>query len=359
MRSKASKPKENLYKASLTTKLRYDSESGIDFPSELPTKMNATATNKTFLSKLNPFKRKISTQMKRHSLAPGQELDPQKYLSSTRNGRSSINSLAKSYLTQTATGRPSLFSMPCYEEEQSLLETTTIADLIRALEMVHTDANTTTSSQETLQSKKHRKLGTDHLNSPRKVSSLLTLFPKSFDSSLTVGTGMEASRPPRRRLYSCSNTTPAPVNNFDNRGKILGDNSPFTRHPSLRPPPYTTQNSQVSQHSPTVLKRRFSVRASNLSVPPGQFHKQKRSVTINDFAVTSSPPSAVSFQRKLSWRPSPLATTQNESLPTNSGSSNSKSALWRQKFDPFVAFDKSSKKNLKNLCEDKLKEMDK
>ena len=350
MRSKASKPKENLYKASLTTKLRYDSESGIDFPIELPTKMNATATNKTFLSKLNPFKRKISTQMKRHSLAPGQELDPQKYLSSTRNGRSSINSLSKSYLTQTATGRPSLFSIPCYEEEQSLLETTTIADLIRALEMVHTDANTTTSSQETLQSKKHKKLGTDHLNSPNKVSSLLTLFPKSFDSSLTIGTDMEVPRPPRRRLYSCSNTTPAPVNNFDNRGKILGDNSPFTRHPSLRPPPYT-------QHSPTALKRRFSVRASNLSVPPGQFHKQKRSVTINDFAVTTPLPS--SFQRKLSWRPSPLATTQNESLPTSSGSSNNKSLLWRQKFDPFVTSDKSSKKNLKNLCEDKLKEMGK
>lgn len=357
MRSKASKPKENLYKASLTTKLRYDSESGIDFPKELPTKMNATATNKTFLSKLNPFKRKISTQMKRHSLAPGQELDPQKYLSSTRNGRSSVNSLAKSYLTQTATGRPSLFSMPCYEEEQNLLETTTIADLIRALEMVHTDANTTTSSQETLQSKKHRKLGTDHLNSPRKVSSLLTLFPKSFDSSLTVGTGMEASRPPRRRLYSCSNTTPAPVNNFDNRGQILGDNSPFTRHPSLRPPPYSPAS---SLDSPTALKRRFSVRASNLSVPPGQFHKQKRSVTINDFAVTTPTSSAVSFQRKLSWRPSPLATTQNESLPTNSGgSSNSKSLLWRQKFDPFVTSVISSKKNLKNLCEDKLKEMDK
>jgi hypothetical protein len=299
MRSRAAKPKENLYKASLQTKLRYDSEAvGDDFPRETP----VTATNKSLLSKLNPFKRKIPNLMKRHSLAPGQELDPQKYLRSTANGRASVSSLSRNYLTQH---RPSMFAMPCFEEEQDLLETTTIADLIRAIEQVHTDSAVSSNSQENLTNKKQRKLGTDHLTPPHQ--SLLTLNSKQRQSCHTIH-GPSSDILPlkasgRNRLYSCVSTLPA-ENIGNNHAKILGDANPFIRHLSFRlPPPYSTTPSD-SIIKP-ALKRRFSVRPSNLEAAPGQFHKAQNSQVTTPSQQTTNSTAVLPFQRKLSWRPQP------------------------------------------------------
>lgn len=301
MRSRAAKPKENLYKASLQTKLRYDSEAvADDFPRDQPMKLNGAASNKSLLSKLNPFKRKVPLHMKRHSLAPGQELDPQKYLRSTQNGRASVSSLSRNYLTQH---RPSMFSMPCFEEEQDLLESTTIADLIRAIEMVHTDNVVETDQQSTLSAhnKKQRKLGTDHLTQQSRHQSLLTLNGKQQFSHTIHGPSsdilpLKASN--SNRLYSCVST---PSENLDNsRGTILGD--AFVRRSSIRPPPpYSTTSSDSLK---PALKRRFSVRPSNLDKAPGQFHKPQNTQII---AATSQQAgsSIMPFQRKLSWRPTP------------------------------------------------------
>jgi hypothetical protein len=238
--------------------------------------------------------------MKRHSLAPGQELDPQKYLRSTQNGRASVSSLSRNYLTQH---RPSMFTLPCFEEEKDLLETTTIADLIRAIEQVHTDS-VTSNSQENLSNKKQRKLGTDHLTPPHQ--SLLTLNGKQRHTSFTIHgpssdiLPLKASN--RNRLYSCVSTPPA--EGIENsRAKILGDSNPFIRHLSIRPPPPYT--STPSDSIKPALKRRFSVRPSNLEQAPGQFHKPQNSqVTTASQQTTNSP-----FTRKLSWRlqPSTLA----------------------------------------------------
>lgn len=294
MRSRAAKPKENLYKASLQTKLRYDSEAVVDdFPRDAPT----TTANKSLLSKLNPFKRKIPNLMKRHSLAPGQELDPQKYLRSTQNGRESVSSLSRNYLTQH---RQSMFALPGFEEEQDLLETTTIADLIRAIEQVHTES-ATSNSQENITNKKQRKLGTDHLTPPHQ--SLLTLNGKQRPSNHTIhgpSSDILPMKPSiRNRLYSCVSTPPA-ENNGNTRAKILGDANPFVRHLSIRPPPpYSSTPSDLIK---PALKRRFSVRPSNLELAPGQFHKPQNSqvTTPSQQQATNLP-----FQRKLSWRPQP------------------------------------------------------
>lgn len=309
MRSRAAKPKENLYKASLQTKLRYDSESvaADDFPRELPTKPDATATNKSLLSKLNPFKRKMPNMMKRHSLYPGQELDPQSYLRSTQNGRASVSSLSKNYLSQH---RPSMFAMPCMDEEQDLLETTTIADLIRAIEQVHTD-NVSSGSQEMLADKKLRKFGTDHLT-PRK-QSLVTLDVKPQSSHTIHGPSSDFpfKAPFRNRLYSCVST---PTENMDNsRGKILGDANPFSGLSSIRPPPpYTSSPSDTLK---PALKRRFSVRPSNLDSAPGQFHKPQNS----QITATPSQQAVMPFQRKLSWRPMPVSSLAHSNETQKSG----------------------------------------
>lgn len=297
MRSRAAKPKENLYKTSLQTKLRYDSEAvADDFPRDEPT----TVANKSLLSKLNPFKRKIPNLMKRHSLAPGQELDPQKYLSSTQNGRGSVSSLSRNYLTQQ---RQSMYAMPCFEEEQDLLETTTIADLIRAIEQVHADS-AMSNSQENISNIKQRKLGTDHLTPPHQ--SLLTLNGKQRQLNHTVHGPSSDILPlkasTRNRLYSCVSTPPA-ENIGTSRAKILGDSSPFVRHLSIRPPPPYT--STPSDSIKPALKRRFSVRPSNLELAPGQFHKPQNSQVTTPSQQQTTNSAVMPFQRKLSWRPQP------------------------------------------------------
>lgn len=304
MRSRAAKPKENLYKTSLQTKLRYDSETAaVDFPLDLPAKPNGTAANKSLMSKLNPFKRKVPLQTKRHSLAPGQELDPQRYLQSIQNGRASVSSLSKNYLAQR---RPSRFSVPSFEEEQNLLETTTIADLIRAIEMAHSDNAEMESVGDALKNLKHRKLGTDHLGQQPRRQSLFTMNTKQKTPSHTIHSSAANVLPlkatNRNRLYSCVST---PTQNFENtsRGKILGDSNPFIRHLSIHPPPpYTTSPSDSMN---TAVKRRFSVRPSNLDKAPGQFHKPQNSqiIAMPSQQATSSP--VMSFHRKLSWHPTP------------------------------------------------------
>ena len=301
MRSRAAKPKENLYKTSLQTKLRYDSETVDDFPGDLPLKPDAEATNKSLLSKLNPFKKRsqpLPSMMKRHSLAPGQELDPQRYLRNTQNGRASVSSLSKNYLTQR---RPSMFTLPCFEEEQDLLETTTIADLIRALEQVHTESAVTSTSQESLKSKNgRRKLGTDHLTPPQ---SLLTLSG-NFQSSHTIHGpssdfgSLKASG--RNRLHSLAGTPAESI--VYNRARILGDANPFARRLSMRPPPPYSPSTTPPDSLKPALKRRFSVRPSNLDLAPGQFHNSKNlQVTTPSQPEKSS--TAMPFQSKITWHP--------------------------------------------------------
>lgn len=198
--------------------------------------------------------------MKRHSLAAGHELNAQKYLGQIQSGRASVSSLSKSYLSHA---RPSLYTVPCHEEEQNLLETTSVADLIRALEIFHTD---NVKAQNLQQQNKAE-------TTPRK-SSLLTLLHRRHHSSHTIHGGPTAGDEAikRARLYSC-----VTGNLHDNeRG------NPFIkqRSPSLFPPPPYSLSSPTSGVkndliNPT-LKRRFSVRPANLDKAPGQFHKQSK-----------------------------------------------------------------------------------
>lgn len=313
MRSRAAKPKENLYKASLQTKLRYDTEAAVadDFPRDLPTKLNGTAsTNKSLFSKLNPFKRKIPHEvnlMKRHSIAPGQVLDPQKYLRNTMNGRASVSSLSKNYLTENQNRRPSMF--PSCEEEQDLLETTTVADLIRAIEMVHTD-NAMSELPDMLSSKKTKNAGTAHLTPPR-YPSLLTLERPSASNTMH-GSSSDIVPFGRNRIYSCVGL---PGETPNSRGRILGDANIFNRRPSTRPPPpYTTTPTDSLSSLKPALKRRFSVRPANLDKAPGQSHSLQNSQLTA--APAQQPSNSSPFQRKLSWRPLPSSLAQSRDAGT-------------------------------------------
>lgn len=302
--------------------MRYDTDVVDDFPREFPTKMNGTATNKSLFRKLNPFKKKSTDMlMKRHSLAVGigsHDLESRRdsYIGRGRqNGRASISSLSKSYLTQP---RPSLFATQELEEEQEdLLETTSVADLIRAIEIFHTDSAIAEKSLETPtqmmsntmsatvtrqheQQQQKKNLVTDHLTTPRK-SALLTLLHRRHHSSHTIhGPTAVDNAVKRTRLYSCVTEN---LNDNEQR-RIFGDVNPFIKQqrlsPSLHPPPpYSSPTSTVTSGirndsiNPT-LKRRFSVRPANLDKAPGQFHKvQNYSSTAVPKQTQSLPPTSI------------------------------------------------------------------
>lgn len=330
IRSRASsKPRESLYKASFQqSKLRYDTGDVVDdFPKELPTKMNGTATNKSLFRRLNPFKKKLPDMlMKRHSVAVGvsDDLDSQAYIGRVLNGRASVSSLSKNYFAQA---RPSLFAVPHLEEKEEFLETTTVADLIRAIEMFHTDNVIAENSHETPPStftKQHEQktVAMDRLPTPRR-SALLTLLHRRHHSSHTIHGGPTAAATDnsigsafkRTRLYSCVEENL----NDNSKRRILGDVNPFIkqRSPSLRPPPYSSPTSVTSgirnDSINPAFKRRFSIRPANLDKAPGQFHKVQnftpptQTPTQHQHQQQQQALSTYQLQNKQSSSPSPLS----------------------------------------------------
>lgn len=293
VRQNASNPKMNLYKSSFLN----DRPS---LPPDMFTKPDVpevAATNKSIFSKINLFRRRPTLD----NIKPmAEEMTPQKYLEKTNRRRTgSLGNLHYNYLTRTSAGRQSLFAAPVTEEAPNdLLENTTIADLIRALEVAHTHANT--GWTEDAMSEPKRKFGTASLTPP-KVSSLLTLFPQNLPNRSSMRRGSERARPPLRQSLSTSGNFP------------LTQYGDFHFVQNKDPPPYKPTD------SPKPIKRRFSVRPSNLSTPPGQLHSN----TSGSSSSLAGAPSTI-LQRRLSVRPSPLARTNlRQSQESN------RNPLWR------------------------------
>jgi hypothetical protein len=261
-------------------------------PPESPT---PKAENRNILGRLNLFRRRQIldqhterpiSDFKRHSLAIPDQNDHLRYLQSTRKGRMSLFNTPHQYLQRTASGRQSIMSLPPTQEE--VLENTTLADLIRAIEAVNTISEVS-SSDEVNGSQKLRS------NSP-SVASLFLQNHSEASSRTGVSAANGKSRPP---LF----------NQNENIPPNISDASPFIRHPSIRPqnpPPYspTVENSS--------LKRRFSVRPTNLAYPPGQAPRgsmQIESTTLQKRLQGSMKPlgRTQSTQQKTSqWRPAYL-----------------------------------------------------
>lgn len=191
--------------------------------------------SRSFISKINPFKARVQGQEgKRHSVSSA---DPQLYLKNTAKGRESRFSLS-----QSAT------------ENMELLEKTTIADLIRAIEEVQTKSNI---SAET---------------------PLLSDFGGRKTKTSTVASNLQVHP------------------NGSRRG-------------SLRPvPAYTTSQNTGRLNTSSVLDRELAASSSMLN-PVNSLHvttpkSTKRSVPK---ASHNSPPPQI-LRRTFSLRPSPLAT---------------------------------------------------
>lgn len=240
----------------------------------IPDQQVGETTSDTILSKINPFKKRVldNTTDKRHSLT-GQEFDAQRYLERTARGRESKASVftPKQYLQATARGRQSAFSIlsTARDDQQDVLETTTIADLIRAIEVVHTKVQQENASP----------LMTGRFDSPKRKMGTASLTPPKMSSPEQGRAGARrGSLRPTPTYTTIFNSKAADMRRRKSHIPIGDDNKQL--------PPY------VATNSPSPLKRRFSVRPTHLNIPPGQ-------------APPSPPGSAL--HRRTSIKPSPLS----------------------------------------------------
>lgn len=195
-------------------------------------------SNRSFISKINPFKAKVLGQDgKRHSVT---SLDPQTYLNKTANRRESQFSLS-----------------PAATENMELLETTTIADLIRAIEEVQTKSNLSPDTP----------LLADHRGSMRTK--------------------------PRKQSTSNLFGLQVPTNG--------------SRRGSLRPIPTNTTVVSSRRESSSNLDRESVASSSTLNKNPTQMSTPN---STRRTLPNASPPSQI-LRRTFSSRPSPLAASSN------------------------------------------------
>lgn len=260
----------------------------------------ALSTPNSLLNRLNPFRRrtksddKTATMLNDNSNLP--YLDVPEYLNRDSAGRKSCTSLSPSqHLNDMKPRRSSNFSMMSFTDDSNadVLERTTIADLIRALEVVHSQANVPQAPllQDFFDTPK-RKMGTTgfmsqtHTAQPPLATStplpMINIFPPSSHENVIR----------RNSLRLLATETPMFSRlNMSRRPSNILDNIPSARRSSLlRPPPASGQPPPYSEATPRVTHRRFSVRPTQLSIPPGQ----------------APLPATTTLQRRLSMRPSPL-----------------------------------------------------
>lgn len=261
----------------------------------------ALSTPNSLLNRLNPFRRRTQSDDKTASMATTNEnyLDVATYLNRDSAGRQSRASLAPSqYLNDMKPRRDSNFSIMSFTDDNNadVLERTTIADLIRALEVVHTQANVPQAPllQEFFDTPK-RKIGTagfmptGHGQNHTQMQTstplpMINICPPSSENVIRRNSLRLLST--EAQLFNRLNMSRRPSNILDNipsarRSSLL---HPSVTNPSGQPPPY-------SETTPRIINRRFSVRPTCLSIPPGQ---------------APLPLSKTTLQRRLSARPSPL-----------------------------------------------------
>ncbi|XP_068159677.1 open rectifier potassium channel protein 1 [Drosophila tropicalis] len=248
-------------------------------------------------------------QMRRGSLATSGSGSAAMAAVAARRGSLFPAMVATSQSTVTSNSMPrrsSIFSVTS-DKDMDVLEQTTIADLIRALEVVHTHAVLDEQQQQSKQSsamaskggKKQRKMGNAGLDPPQ-LPPILSLFAGDQTRSLQAAAA--------NRLYA-------------RRSTIVGTMSPSSNTMPEPPPSYTERAVNqapimasspapvVNALGPSKFRRRFSVRPTALQIPPGQ--APPPGVNAGQMGSpeipSSSGTSQTALQRRLSLRPSPLA----------------------------------------------------
>lgn len=296
----------DLYRAALTipksTTVNIDetnatSPTGIGVP--------RTERSQSIFDRLNPFKRRGDAQSRKQSLAQSDAL--QNYLEQTAAGRGSRMNAASPPPTNPLQGlftptsmkrRTSTFSAFSANDESNanVLENTTIADLIRALEVMHTQAHTVDDPiiDNFLTVPAMPRSRSHTVSESTYIPSSLSSAQQQALPSINVLPMTPTDRRASLRPFSTSNT---PLFNRANQNRRLSTNFDFApRRSSLLTPPSSNGPPPYSENTPKPSHRRFSVRPTLLSIPPGQ-------------SPMPSIQAVSSLQKRLSTRPSPLTLT--------------------------------------------------
>lgn len=286
MRKLNKKKSEDLYRASFALP-RNDMPYVVNIQDDVfsPSAASAPASSPSMLQRLNPFKKR-NNDSRKMSLSPDRA-EVQNYLNQTSAGRES-----RAVFGAGAIRRPSVFSILSNTEEcdANVLENTTIADLIRALEVVHTQAQTSAEApllqnlfEDPIRNNASNQTSTSQ-QSPNPLP-MINIFPPSSPRPSEM----------RRNSMRPSTTTNTPIfDRMSRRQSAMLDmstrrRSSFLVPPSEQPPPYSNEPNNRQSH------RRFSVRPTTLAIPPGQ--SPMPSIQLSS-----------TLQRRLSTRPSPLLT---------------------------------------------------
>uniref|UniRef100_A0A1L8DDH0 Putative open rectifier potassium channel protein 1 n=1 Tax=Nyssomyia neivai TaxID=330878 RepID=A0A1L8DDH0_9DIPT len=280
--------KNNLYKKSFgIDRKAMEMPNSVALP--MPLDIPPAATNKTLLGRFKNF-RKRAMSFAAGTEWPGDDLEAARDQYTVPHERTTQ---LNTFLNTSGSRRPSNFTsaLPGKDTESNVLERTTIADLIRALEVMHTRAAFGDVGTPPV---RHR----FETATPPQVPSLMSIFPRNVDNDDSIS----SIRSDRRR----GSLRPTLYSRPRRQSEAMIS--------EIRPPPYN------SIDSPQPIRRRFSVRPSALSIPPGQ------APPISSASSTSSihnPPVA----RKISIRPSPLARQQ--STQSETGPIPKPSSIWR------------------------------
>ncbi|GAB0094942.1 open rectifier potassium channel protein 1 [Sergentomyia squamirostris] len=296
LRQRVGSRKDDLYKKSFgidKKALEMANNVTVQMPLDIP----PAATNKSLLGKFKNFRKRAMSFAAAGSDWPSND-DPEaardQYLVPVER-----NSPMTTFLsTSAASRRPSNFTsiQPNRDGETNVLERTTIADLIRALEVIHTKA--ALSELSTPPSPRHK----FEAATPPKMPSLLTLFPRNM--SMDNNDSVSSLYSDRRRGSLRPTLFHRPTRRQSEA--MISD---------LRPPPYNALDSPRP-----ALKRRFSVRPSALSIPPGQAPPVGNTSSSSSIHNPHVP-------RKISIRPSPLA--RQYSTQSEAGNIPKPSSIWR------------------------------
>lgn len=142
MRAKMNSNQNDLFRQVVSSNNKMNGSLAINIDDGLSTPRLITppAVNESFFSKINPFKMGPYSR-KNSNIDFEPPAEARRYLDATNYGRESRMSLRQQHMNASSRGRPSIFSVND-NPDQELLENTTIADLIRALEVAHIEENT-------------------------------------------------------------------------------------------------------------------------------------------------------------------------------------------------------------------------
>ncbi|XP_062140433.1 LOW QUALITY PROTEIN: open rectifier potassium channel protein 1 [Drosophila sulfurigaster albostrigata] len=224
--------------------------------------------------------------------------------------------------------RSSIFSVTS-DKDMDVLEQTTIADLIRALEVVHTHAVLDEHQQQQQQQQQQHQLSGNKLHKKQRKMGNAGLDPPQLPPLLSFFAGDQTrtlQATAANRLYARRSTivgTMSPLSGVANSSAGAG------RRPSgiqmMEPPPSYTEKplpsvaSTSTPSGPSKFRRRFSVRPTALQIPPGQ--APPPGVSLSDEPSPLPTGSQTALQRRLSLRPSPLAREMSPTSPTGVNSS--------------------------------------